>query len=68
MPSESRSKLSRLLRTWPQGAYVRTGDTVERTGSLYAIEEQMKLPVLAWGETTLQMTGYAHEHSKNNAP
>jgi len=91
--SESRSKINRLLRAWPQGtisvsrwleaqgayqqlvheyeksdwirrigqgAYVRAGDTVEWSGGLYALHEQMKLPVHAGAKTALQMQGYAH--------
>ncbi|MCH7752345.1 MAG: AbiEi antitoxin N-terminal domain-containing protein, partial [Planctomycetes bacterium] len=93
MTSESRSKLNRLLKTWPQGtvavsrwlktqgayqqlvhqyeksgwmqrigqgAYVRAGDTVEWSGGLYALQEQMRLPVHAGAKTALQMQGYAH--------
>jgi len=93
MTSESRSKLNRLLRAWPQGtvavsrwletqgayqqlvhqyeksgwirrigqgAYVRAGDAVEWSGGLYALQEQMRLPVHAGAKTALQMQGYAH--------
>ncbi len=93
MASESRSKLNRLLRAWPQGtvavsrwlesqgayqqlvheyeksgwiqrigqgAYVRAGDTVEWSGGLHALQEQMKLSVHAGAKTALQMRGYAH--------
>lgn len=93
MTSESRSKINRLLRAWPQGtisvsrwleaqgayqqlvheyeksdwirhigqgAYMRAGDTVEWSGGLYALQEQMKLPVHAGAKTALQMQGYAH--------
>ena len=93
MDSESRSKLNRLLGTWPQGtvavsrwleaqgvyqqlvhgyeksgwvrrigqgAWVRAGDTVEWSGGLYTVQEQMGLPVHAGAKTALQMQGYAH--------
>lgn len=42
------------------GAYVRAGDTVEWSGGLHALQEQMKLPVHAGAKTALQMQGYAH--------
>ena len=93
MAGETRSKLNRLLRTWPQGtvaascwleaqgvyqqlvheyeksgwvqrigqgAYVRAGDTVEWSGGLHTLQEQIKLPVHAGAKTALQMQGYAH--------
>jgi hypothetical protein len=43
-----------------QGAYARLGDKVDWTGGLYAIQEQMRLPIHAGGKTALQMQGYAH--------
>jgi predicted nucleotidyltransferase len=43
-----------------QGAYVRAGDSVEWTGGLHALQEQMQLPVHAGAKTALQMQGYAH--------
>lgn len=43
-----------------QGAYVRSGDTVEWTGGLHALQELMRLPVHAGAKTALQMQGYAH--------
>lgn len=48
------------IRRLGQGAYARAGDKVEWTGGLYAIQEQMGLPVHAGGKTALQMQGYAH--------
>ena len=48
------------LRRVGQGAYAKAGDTVEWTGGLYAIQEQLKLPIHAGGKTALQMQGYAH--------
>lgn len=43
-----------------QGAYARAGDKVEWTGGLYAMQEQMGLPIHPGGKTALQMQGYAH--------
>ncbi len=48
------------VRRIGQGAYVRVGDTVEWTGGLHALQEQIKLPVHAGAKTALQMQGYAH--------
>ncbi len=53
---ETTSWVSRLGR----GAYAKAGDKVEWTGGLYAIQEQMGLPIHAGGKTALQMQGYAH--------
>jgi hypothetical protein len=43
-----------------QGAYAKAGDKVEWTGGVYAIQDQLKLPVYVGGKTALQMQGYAH--------
>ena len=43
-----------------QGAYQRAGDTVGWTGGLYALQEQVRLPVHVGAKTALQMQGYAH--------
>lgn len=48
------------LRRVGQGAYARAGDKVDWTGGLYAIQEQLRLPIHAGGKTALQMQGYAH--------
>ncbi|MBZ5553377.1 MAG: type IV toxin-antitoxin system AbiEi family antitoxin [Acidobacteriia bacterium] len=48
------------LRRIGQGAYARLGDKVDWTGALYAIQEQMGLPIHAGGKTALQMLGLAH--------
>lgn len=48
------------VRRLGRGAYSRAGDKVEWTGGLYAIQEQMGLPIHAGGKTALQMQGYAH--------
>ena len=53
---EKTSWVSRVGR----GAYARAGDKVEWTGGLYAIQEQMGLPIHVGGKTALQMQGYAH--------
>lgn len=43
-----------------QGAYAKAGDKVQWTGGLYAIQEQLKLPVHAGAKTALQLQGYGH--------
>ena len=43
-----------------QGAYAKAGDKVEWTGGVFAIQEQLKLPVHVGAKTALQMQGYAH--------
>lgn len=43
-----------------RGAYAKAGDKVDWTGGLYAMQEQMGLPIHAGGKTALQMQGYAH--------
>lgn len=48
------------LRRMGQGAYAKAGDKVEWTGGVYAIQEQLKLPVHVGAKTALQMQGYAH--------
>jgi hypothetical protein len=48
------------IRRIGQGAYVRAGDTVEWTGGLRALQEQLQLPIHAGAKTALQMQGYAH--------
>jgi hypothetical protein len=48
------------IRRIGQGAYVRAGGTVEWTGGLHALQEQLKMLVHAGGKTALQMQGYAH--------
>ena len=51
---------SSWLRRVGQGAFAKAGDKVEWTGGLYAIQEQLKLPIHVGGKTALQMQGYAH--------
>jgi len=48
------------LRRVGQGAYAKASDTVEWTGGLYALQEQLRLPVHVGAKTALQMQGYAH--------
>ena len=48
------------IRRLGQGAYAKADDKVEWTGGLYAIQEQIGLPIHAGGKTALQMQGYAH--------
>jgi len=48
------------IRRIGQSAYVRAGDTVEWTGGLHALQEQLKLPIHAGAKTALQLQGYAH--------
>ena len=43
-----------------QGAYTRAGETIEWTGGLHTLQEQLKLPIHGGGKTALQMQGYAH--------
>ncbi|MEX2163182.1 MAG: type IV toxin-antitoxin system AbiEi family antitoxin domain-containing protein [Sulfuricaulis sp.] len=48
------------LRRVGQGAYAKSADKVEWPGGLYALQEQLMLPVHAGAKTALQMQGYAH--------
>lgn len=43
-----------------RGAYSRWGDKVEWTGGVYAIQNQLDLPVHVGARTALEMQGYAH--------
>jgi hypothetical protein len=43
-----------------QGAYTKTSDKVAWQGGLYALQEQLNLPVHAGAKNALQMQGYAH--------
>lgn len=42
------------------GAFIRSGDRVEWEGAVFAIQEQLGLPVHIGGKTALQMQGYGH--------
>jgi hypothetical protein len=48
------------VRRIGRGAYARAGDKVEWTGGLYALQEQLGLPIHPGGKTALSMQGYAH--------
>lgn len=43
-----------------QGAFIQADDNVEWPGGLYAIQNQLKLPIHVGGKTVLQLLGYAH--------
>ncbi|MBI3900003.1 MAG: type IV toxin-antitoxin system AbiEi family antitoxin [Gammaproteobacteria bacterium] len=43
-----------------QGAYIKSADKVEWLGGLFALQEQLGLPIHVGGKTALQMQGYAH--------
>ena len=60
---------SQLLRKYTQynwveplgsGAYIKTDDTVNWTGGLYALQEQLKISIHAGAMTALSMQGMAH--------
>lgn len=42
------------------GAFIRSGDTVGWEGAVFAVQEQLRLPVYVGGKTALQMQGYGH--------
>lgn len=42
------------------GAFIRSGDTVGWEGAVFAVQEQLNLPVYVGGKTALQMRGYGH--------
>ncbi|MBI3296738.1 MAG: type IV toxin-antitoxin system AbiEi family antitoxin [Elusimicrobia bacterium] len=48
------------LRRIGRGAYARLHETVEWTGGLYALQQQLGLPLHAGGKTALELQGYAH--------
>lgn len=48
------------LRRIGQGAYAKSSDKVEWPGGLFALQEQLELPVHVGAKTALQMQGYAH--------
>lgn len=43
-----------------RGAYIRSGETVDWSGGLYAIQEQMQLAVHVGAKTALQLHGISH--------
>ncbi len=48
------------IRRIGQGAYVRDSDKVEWPGGLYALQEQVGIPVHAGAKSALALQGYAH--------
>lgn len=48
------------LRRVGRGAYARLNESVDWTGALYAMQQQLKLPIHAGGKTALELQGYAH--------
>lgn len=48
------------LKRIGQGAFVRFDEEVDWMGGLYALQEQMGLPIHAGGKTALYLKGYAH--------
>jgi hypothetical protein len=48
------------LKRIGSGAYIRTGDSVDVFGAIYALQEHGKLPVHPAGKTALQLKGYSH--------
>lgn len=53
-------KKSGWIRSFGRGAYVRFNDEPAWEGGLYAIQEQLQLPVYVGGVTALQLQGYSH--------
>ena len=51
---------SSWLRRIGHGAYKKVADKVEWQGGLYALQEQLRLPVHAGAKSALQLMGYAH--------
>ena len=48
------------VRRIGRGAYARAGDKVDWRGGLWALQQQMGLPVHVADKSALQLTGYAH--------
>ncbi len=55
-----RYKQSKWLKGIGHGAVIRTGDNVDWTGALYAIQNQLGLSVHPGGKTALALQGAAH--------
>lgn len=58
-------KRSQWIESIGKGAYRLSGDTVEWTGAVYALQHQLSLNVHIGGKTALEMKGYAHYLSEN---
>lgn len=48
------------VRRVGRGAYVRSGDVVEWSGGINAVQNQLNLPIHVADKTALQIQGYAH--------
>lgn len=48
------------------GAYFRSGDVVKWTGGIYAIQNQLHLPIYIGGKTALELRGLSHFVSQEN--
>lgn len=59
-PLLSKYKQNGWISSIGHDANVRPNDKVNWTGGLYALQEQLHLPVHAGGKTALQLHGYAH--------
>ena len=59
-PLLSKYKKNRWISSIGHDANVRPNDKVNWTGGLFALQEQLHLPVHAGGKTALQLQGYAH--------
>ena len=42
------------------GAYIQYGDSVDWKGGLYAVQNQLRLPVHVGGKTALELSGFGH--------
>ena len=42
------------------GAYIQYGDSVDWRGGLYAVQNQLNLPVHVGGKTALELSGFGH--------
>ncbi len=48
------------LKRIGRGAFMRADDSADWMGGVYAIQQQLKLPIHPGGKTALQLQGYAH--------
>lgn len=61
----NRYKISGWLESIGTGAYIPEGSTVEWSGGLYALQQQLHLPVHPGGKTALILKGYGHFVTQN---
>lgn len=54
------------LKRISNGAFIRPGEQVEWTGALYAVQEQLALPVHVAGKSALELLGFSHFIPQNN--